>query len=179
MEEPKLNFERDGNFYIFGDIDESIPENIIAPLVAEIRDQKDKKEPKVITIHISSQGGELYYALDLIHIIEMAKDVGVEIHTVVSSQACSAASMIAISGHRRFARRWSSHLIHFPRVWDHCHNPEMAQRNLDYTKFINKEVVELYKRKTKIKDVEKKMLADNYIIMGNDLLEWGLVDVLV
>jgi ATP-dependent protease ClpP protease subunit len=166
MQTEKLNFEKDGNFYIYGDIDESIPENIIAPLISAISQKKNEKDNPKINVFLSSNGGDLHYAFELISTFDMARDLGVTINTIVNSQVCSAASLIAVCGHKRIARPWSSHLIHFSKQWDFSHNPEMSERNLDYTIFINTEMVKIYKQKTKLKNIEKKMIADNFMVNG-------------
>lgn len=172
---PKLNFLRDGNVYLFGEIDETIPENVIAPLVRLVTERELDKDPKPITIFISSDGGDAYYALDLISIIESCRGK-VQINTMVTSHAFSAASMIAVCGHKRFATRWASHLVHYPRSWDFSHNPEMAEINVDALKFLTSEMLNIYKQRTKIKDLDKKLISDNYIVSGKELVKVGLVD---
>jgi len=179
---PKLNFYKNGKFYIYGDIDDTIPEQIIAPLGQQIHAalSLDKASRGAILIDICSDGGYYKYAMDIVNLIQFAQKNEIVVQTTVFSNAASAASMIAIAGTYRFVTPTSVHLAHFARSWAFSHNPEMAERNLKYDKFIQSKIVELYKSKTKIKDIEKKLLADNFMVCGgSELIKAGFADRLV
>lgn len=176
-EDAKLNFSDGNKFYIFGDIDESIPEMILAPLYRRIDDLSALKTPPAIDVFISSDGGYANYALDVISAFDVARFKGVRINTIVTSNAGSAASLIAVCGHHRVASSYATFLLHFARSMDYAHNPDMAERNLASRKFLDKQIVGMYKAHTKIKDIEKKFLADNYMIHGGkELKRLGCVD---
>lgn len=173
-----LNFrDSNGTYYINGDIDDTIPKEIIAPLVKDIEIAKNLIEKKPIRFFITSSGGSAYTAFDLIAQFEYAKKLGVPIHTIVTSFAASAASIIAVSGHVRFASRRACYLLHYARCFQYSHNPIMTERNTVNLNFVQKELEEIYKKRTKIKGVASKMLADNYMINGIDeLIKNGVVD---
>lgn len=174
------NFVRDDCFYITGDIDESIAREITAPLIERIEEEKLKKYKDPIKFYISSYGGDIKDAFDLISWFDYAKSVGVPIHTYITSVAFSAASLIAVAGHKRFGSSRSFHGLHFARGFDYSHNPEMAQRNADNFKWMQSELVKVYSENTKLKDIPKLLLADNYMINGGaELKKWGLIDEII
>lgn len=180
QEETRLNFYSGGKFYIYGDIDETIPENIIAPLFNEIKNRSNQTNPEPIQVVINSYGGRIDYAFDIISLFDLAKEVGVQVVTIVMSTACSAASLIALCGHERVVSERAFHLLHFARGFDYADSPEMSKRNHENYTFINKQIVKLYEEKTKIKDIEKKLLSDNFMINGGrDLIKQGLADKII
>lgn len=175
-----MNFINNGKFFICGDIDDTLPEQIIAPFIREVELKSKLKNPSPIEIHITSNGGSVNFAFDLITQIEKAKRLGVPVHTYVTSCVCSAGSLIACVGHKRFVSKRAYHLLHFARGWEYSHNPVMSQRNAENWKWMQKELVDIYKQYTKIKNIEDKLLADNYMVNGGkELIRLGLADELV
>lgn len=173
----RLNFSDGNKFYIFGDIDESIPEFIIAPMLRYIEDNSTFRAPKGIDVYISSDGGLWDYAQDIISVFDIALFKGIKVNTIVTSHAYSAASLIAVCGHHRVAYKNASHLIHYARGSDFSHNDIMAQRNLESTKFSNNAIVNIYRKNTKLKNIDKLLLADNYMVHGAEALKkLGFID---
>lgn len=171
------NFCKDGKFFIFDEIGDDFPKTIIAPLIREIDEQLEKSARYPIQFFINSPGGDVSMGLELISLFELAIKNQIEIYTYVQADACSCASLIAVCGSQRFVSTRSSHLIHFARGWDYAHNPEMGKRNQQYFEFLQKELVKIYKTKTKLTDIEQKMLADNFrITSGKELIKFGLAD---
>ncbi len=174
------NFVADGNFFINGSIDDTIAKNIIAPLINEINIRSKSKTPAPINFYITSYGGYVKDAFDIISWFDYAKKLGVPIHTHVTSVAFSAGSLIAVSGHKRYASVRAYHGLHFARGSDYAHNPEMADRNAENFKWMQAQLVQIYKNKTKLKNIEKLLLADNYMINGgHNLLKFGLIDEII
>lgn len=62
-----------------------------------------------INIYIDSYGGNVYQCLGLISVIEASK---VPVYTHVLGCAMSCAFMLAISGHKRFAYKYSTFMYH-------------------------------------------------------------------
>ena len=176
----RKNFNHGNNFFITGEIDETIAFEITAPLIQKINEEKTKTDKAPINIYISSYGGYVHHAFDLITWFEYAKTVGVPIHTYVTSVAFSAASLIAVAGHKRFGSTRAYHGLHFARGFDYSHNPEMTQRNADNFKWQQNELINIYKKYTKLKDLPKLLVADNYMVNGGaELKKLGLIDEII
>jgi len=170
------NFKKKGNFYIMGDIDETIPINIIAPLQLTIENKIASDDTSPIKVYITSNGGWVDMAFDIVGLFEHAKAHGIPIHTYVMSAAYSAGSIIAVAGSVRFVTRRASHLIHYPRGSDYSDSPVMAQRNLDWYKFLSEEMIVLYEKYCKIPNLREKLLTDNYMVHGPELLKFKVAD---
>lgn len=186
MEEntPSQNFAEGNNFYIYSSIDDTFGRDILAPFTNKVSELSGKScecsTPKVINIFISSVGGRLDYTFDLVTLIEKAKKSGIEVRTYVTSNACSGASLIAVSGSKRYISSRAYHLLHYARGGDFSHNPEMIARNTENGLFTQGELVKIYKKYTKVKGLEKKLLADNYMINGGEeCIKLGLADELI
>lgn len=65
-----------------------------------------------ITIQISSYGGSLYDILSVISYVEELIEKGYEIITIVDGYAMSAGSALAMTGTKRYARRYSTFMFH-------------------------------------------------------------------
>jgi len=179
-EEKEKHFVSGDKFYIQGEIRESLCKEITAPLITLIENKKKEKAPTPIEIYISSPGGSVDPTLDLIAQIERARDLGVEIHTIVTANVASAASLIAITGHKRFVSKRASHLIHYARMWQFTNNPEMLEREYEFGKWLQSTLVDIYKEYTKMEDIETKIKTDNYRINGaEDLIRLGLADEII
>jgi ATP-dependent protease ClpP protease subunit len=175
-----LNFHKDNNFYIFGGIDNSMPEKIIAPFIELIDRKSNLKNPGQVHIYVSSYGGLVQYGFDFIQQMERAKDAGITVNTYVSSVACSCGSLIAVAGTpgKRYIGERAYHLLHFMRGSDYAHNPIMMERNFENGKFWHKVLLDIYKKYTKIQKLEEKLLADNYMVNGAAAcIKAGLADL--
>jgi ATP-dependent protease ClpP protease subunit len=174
------NFSKDGEFFIMGNIDHTISSQIVAPLIREIGNRSHLKTPPPINVYVTSFGGAVKDAFDIISWFEYARKIGVPIHTYVTSVAFSAGSLIAVSGHTRFVSQRAYHGLHFARGSVFSHNPDMAERNLENFKWIQSELVKIYKHNTKLKHIEKLLIADNYMINGGEeLVKYGLADYVI
>lgn len=176
-EKQELNFAKGDNFYLMGEVDESFPKNIIAPFIELVQAKVKESNPTPIHIHISSWGGYCQYCFDLIAWILFAKSKGLVINTYCTSTAYSAASIIFCVGTNRYVTRRTQLLLHFARTSNSSHNPEMAQRNKEADDHLQDELIEVYKKHTKMKDIKKKLMTDNYYILGGQqLINLGFAD---
>jgi ATP-dependent protease ClpP protease subunit len=176
----QANFSKDGKFFIYGEIDDTIPQTIIQPLIIEITNKSLDKNPNPIPIFLNSPGGRLDYCFEIIALFHLAQASGVPIFTYALSTVASAASLIAVSGSFRYVSKRASHLLHFARGWDYAHNPDMADRNNEHFKFLQNQILEVYRHSTKLRNIDQKLLADNFIISGGyELVKQGLADQVV
>lgn len=173
------NFYSDNNFYIFGDVGKDFCKEIVVPFIEVVEQELSKKEPEDINIYITSPGGYVSYAFDLITHMEKAISAGINVNTYVTSYAASAGSLIAVSGSHRYISKRAYHLLHYMRGFDYSHNPIMSERNNENAQFWQDQLIDIYASKTKMKrkTLEKKLLADNYMINGSDeCIKVGLAD---
>lgn len=179
-EEKEKHFVLGNKFYIQGEIGEELCAKITAPLIALIETKEKEKAPTSIDIYLCSPGGDVYPALDLVAQIERAKKIGIEVRTIVTGHVASAASLIAVTGHKRLVSKRASHLIHYARMWQYSNNPEMLDREYEFGKWLQQTLVDIYKEYTKLEDVETKIKTDNYRINGaEDLIRLGLADEII
>jgi ATP-dependent protease ClpP protease subunit len=82
----------DKAFYLYGPVED--PEEYV-DLIHEIRYAEPEQQ---ITLHINSGGGALSTCLSIINAIKASQ---AEVVTVIDGEACSAAAMIWLAGHRR------------------------------------------------------------------------------
>jgi len=140
----------------------------------ELEIQYDYRIP--IKLHIQSMGGELmptFYVCDLI------KKMETPVHVYIDGFVASAATTIAVCGHKRFMTKHSSMLIHqlkssssgkFAELKDEMSNLNMFMKNLE----------DLYLENTKIeKDELEKLLFSEIWLSSDKCLEYGLVDVII
>jgi len=66
-------------------------------------------EPQPIKLYIDSYGGSIYQCMSLISIMENSE---IPIHTICMGAAMSCGFIILISGHKRFAYKYSTPLYH-------------------------------------------------------------------
>ena len=171
------NWAVGNNFYIFDGVDDSFPRDIIAPFIEAAEKQRGKAEPQTLHLWITSPGGYVKYGFDLIAHMERAVADGIPVYTYVTSEACSCGSLIAVAGSKRFIGERAYHLLHFMRGADYAHNPIMLERNYENGKFWQQKLVEIYRKYTKIKDIEEKLLADNYMVNGaKACIKLGIAD---
>lgn len=129
--------------------------------------------PKPIYLHISSDGGDLTYGFMGYDIVTNSK---IPIYTVVEGSVCSAATLIAIAGKKRYALENSMVLIHqlttgaygkAEELKDNCQNVELFMKKLKR--------MYLEKTKMKSKDLDKLLIRDLYLDTET-CLKYGLVD---
>jgi len=173
-----LNFVKDGKIFIHGNFEDNISKEVIPQLIKRIEEEKLKKQGK-IQFYIDSNGGYTRYLMDLLGLIENAKDNGVIIETFVFSYAYSCGSMLACAGTKghRYIGEHAEHLCHLGQtgtggVKNDTELERRASRSKSHFDFVRK----LYKKYAKIKDLEKAIANDDYFIRGKDIITNGLAD---
>ena len=109
----------DRNIYLSDQITQESVSGVIEKIITinDADDFIDKKgelynfkyDRRPIKLYIDSYGGSVYQCLGLISVMERSKT---PIHTICTGVAMSAGFMILISGHRRFAHKYSTPLYH-------------------------------------------------------------------
>lgn len=109
----------DRNIFLSSQIDQDSVSSVIEKIITinEADDFIDKKgslfnftyEREPIKMYIDSYGGSVYQCLGLLSVMGRSKT---PIHTICTGVAMSAGFMILISGHKRFAHKYSTPLYH-------------------------------------------------------------------
>ena len=104
-------------------------------------------EPKPIKVYIDSYGGMVYQILGLVSVVENSK---AEIHTICTGTAMSAGAIFLMSGHKRFAYKNSTVMIHQVSSGTFGALKEMED-NVHEAKRLNDNLCKIITEKTKIK----------------------------
>ena len=153
----------------------------------------ESAKPKPLKIYINSNGGELFAAIPLIDAISKSK---IPIHTYIEGIAASAASLIAMAGHRRFITTNSFMLIHelrtgvegtFSNVMDE-HENCIKLMNVIKKLYIDRSIKSLDNNLSleKLNDHKSKMdkllvdiLKRDLILGSSECIEFNLVDEII
>ena len=149
--------------------------DVVSKIIRWNREDKEKpiKERKPIRIFFNSPGGSLDVEETIVSIIRLSKT---PIYGVALGMVASAASLIFLSCHKRYALRNAYLILHKGS----CQNISGDYTNVqnameDYRKQIEK-LEKFYIDNTNIpEDVIKEKLNSDWYIRGNDLIEYGLV----
>ena len=68
----------------------------------------------IIELHIHSDGGDLYAGISAYDILQKNT---IPIHTIIEGEACSAATLLALAGEKRYITEHSMILVHQLRTW--------------------------------------------------------------
>lgn len=137
-----------------------------------------KYERKPIKVYIDSYGGQIYSCLGLLSVIENSKT---PIHTIVTGTAMSCGFLMAISGHKRFAYKYSTLMYHQVSSWSRGKIKDMQDDVVENQRL--QDLIETITiKKTKIaqsalKDVlekKKDWIMDSYIA-----LQQGRIDAII
>ncbi len=145
---------------------------------AEMRIANERYVKPPIEILIESNGGEIYPAFGLASVI---MTLLTPVHTYCLGSAFSSASLILISGHCRYAYKYSTAMIHgiSDETYDNVSISDLDEKE---TKRLEKQMVEIYSTYTHIpKRKLNQVIRDkiDWYIKGSDMLKYDLVDELL
>lgn len=139
-----------------------------------------KATPKPIKIYINSSGGDLHAMLPVVdYIKDMRKSL--TIHTYVEGVAASAASLLAVVGHKRFCTKNSFLLIHelrsyvtgtFSNIQDEKYNCEKLMTHL-------KEIYISNSNNLLTTEKLEKLLKQDLLLSADECVELGLIDIII
>jgi ATP-dependent Clp protease protease subunit len=185
MSDISLPMPKARNLYFY----EQVDQDTIKKLTEEITSINDSDEllkkiyavydlvyvPKPIKIHIDSYGGSVYQILGLLSVMENSQT---PIHTYAVGAAMSCGFMMLITGHKRFAHKYSTPLYHQVSNWSFGTLEEMKERLVE-TKRLQKTLETIIVQNTlltkkKLKEVNTRKL--DWYMTPEEALEWGVVD---
>lgn len=169
--------EQDRVLWVEGEIDDGIFE--LSKLILRYN-KEDKDIPveqrKPIKIFINSPGGDLDSTLSFIGLMEISKT---PIWTIDACWAFSAAGLILMAGHKRFALPNTEALIHSGSGQLGGTFDQTTEQMKNYKILVDK-MREFILSKTKIDNkLFKKMSAKDWYIYTDEMLELGIVDSIV
>lgn len=132
--------------------------------------------PSPIKLHITSNGGDLQMGCWLADVVEKSC---IPIWTYIESYACSAASLVAVVGKRRFITKRSFIMIHQLSSWTSGKFQEIEDDYI-YSKKLMNTIKDIYSNYTKLtaKQISDKLKHDTWID-SNACLQQGFVDFII
>ena len=181
MDKKKSNFvDEAGNFYILGEFDESISQNIVPNLIKKIAEEEDKPNPQ-IWFYINSNGGYCHELYNILTLLDIAKAKGIRIYTVVTGRAYSCGSMLAMHGDHRAIFKYGKHLMHLGEAGTLNHTFKQLERETNTIKEHFENIVKMYIENTKIpeKQIREMLLDDSCFLNAEECKKYGLVDEII
>ena len=135
-------------------------------------------QPDPIKIHIDYFGGSVYQILGLISVIETSK---VPIWTISTGVSMSAGLMLLISGHKRFAHKYSTQLYHqlSSATWGTLESIKDDVKELKRLQKILEEIITSKTKLTKKKLKEINLLKKDWFLTPKESLELGIIDEII
>lgn len=164
-------------YWVEGEIDESIMDlsKLIIKCNHEDRDVP-VEERKPIKIFISSNGGLLDETMSLVKLIGISKT---PVYTIDACYAYSAASLILISGHKRYAMPGTKCLFHSGSGGASGTFEQVQAATEDYKKMVEQMQEYIMSRTNIEKKLFNKKKAQDWYLDVNEMLERGVVDEIV
>lgn len=134
------------------------------------------ESPPAIKLYINSPGGEVDAALC---VADKIRSCVVPVHTYCEGEVASAATLISVSGKKRFITENSFFLIHqlSSQFWGKYAEFEDEMQNLKAMMIVIKRI---YLKKTKIPEMElEELLKRDLYISPEKCLEWSVVDEII
>jgi ATP-dependent Clp protease protease subunit len=136
-----------------------------------------KVEPKPIKLYITSGGGLVYQVLSAIDTI---KSMIIPVHTYVKGFAASAATLLSLSGKRRFITENSYMLIHELRSGCAWGKYSQLKDSFENMTVLNDHIKNYYIKNTKLtKEELDEQLKKDVIWTPEKCLEKGLIDEII
>jgi ATP-dependent Clp protease, protease subunit len=188
MADLNLPIPKERNLYLTKQVDQSSIAEISKAIIEINEDDQHLKKiyhvydieykPKPIKIYIDSYGGSCYQCFGLLSIMDKSKT---PVHTLVTGCAMSAAFMILISGHKRFAHKLSTPLYHQVSTgfWGKLKDME---EDIAETRRLQNKIEEITLDRTKISKKKLKEVYDgkvDWFMDADQALELGVVDEII
>ena len=140
---------------------------------AEVFVQDLKRLKGEVLVRINSPGGSVWDGMAIYNAIRERKE---PTNTIVDGLAASAASYIAVAGHKISIAENAFLMIHEP--WSGVIGPASEMRKeADLLDKVNEQIINMYVKKSgKAFDEIQAAMADETWLNGKDAVEWGLAD---
>lgn len=176
---------KDRNLFLSEQVDQESIDKILKKII-EINESDEKLKqiskiysltykPEPIKLYIDSFGGNAYQAFGIISVIESSK---IPIHTICTGAAMSAGFLILISGHKRFAYKYSTPLYHQVASFNFGKLKDLED-DVAESKRLQKIMEKFVLEKTKIsKDKLKQVYTEkiDWYMSSEEALKLGVID---
>lgn len=136
----------------------------------------DLPKPPPMKVYINSDGGEIFSAFTC---IDRMKSCKVPIHTIGEGLVASAATLISISGKKRFIRKNTVMLVHQLRSWvgGTHENIKDEAKNLE---MLSEKIINIYLENTKFdKETLEDMFKHDVYLTSEECIKYGLADAII
>ncbi len=133
-------------------------------------------KPKPIELTINSTGGSVY---DAFFAIDAIKNLKIDVHTIASGYCASAATLLSLSGKKRFITKNTNMLIHEIRsgFWGKKTSINDEYENLNK---LSEQLIQYYKQNTKMEsDKLQEILKRDCNWTPDECILAGLVDEII
>ena len=163
--------------FFIGDFDDSLEDRVLIPLTKEIINQSTLSNGR-IDLYINSVGGYVHLVSHMVELVEIAKQQGVTVRTIVPDMAFSAGSALAVTGTvgERYIAKKAEHLIHYGQIMSFETTPEQIKRFTAWKDRKFKANLEHYKKYCDIPDLDKHILDDGFFVTAPQAIKWGMAD---
>lgn len=151
-------------------------------LLLELYKMQSTKNKKII-LHVNSNGGDVYSALNIVDNLESFRLLGTEIITVGEGLVASAATLLLVSGSKRLIRPNARFLMHQIRCLNGISgtytNIKDELYNIDS---LNNSMIEIYKKNSKMtyNMIQTNILNEKELTaiecINNGLVDWYYSD---
>jgi ATP-dependent protease ClpP protease subunit len=167
-----------GNKFYIGDFDDELPE--IFPKVIRATREQAEIDGGHLEFYINSFGGHAHDAQTLVSLMEIAKNHGLVVRTIVTGVAYSSGSYVSVAGSEgeRYMTRAGRTLLHYGFIGAYASTPTEADREHAYMKSWLSQTVNHYAEYTKLSKEELKeyMDHDSWFLDFNKSKRYGICD---
>lgn len=175
------NYMYNNKIFILDEINHDNCAYLIGDLTDFVLDENNRGKKLVFVIN--SPGGEVYTAMNLIGLINLAKLYDIEIVTIVLGRAGSAASMLAIQGNTRFISKQAKHFVHFGSIFDitskHSEIEKIYLQNKEYAENMIAVYQEACGGKLSRDTLLKLQSDERGYVNAESCLKYGLADIVI
>lgn len=154
--------------FLFGEITLELAKGIVRRLVA-----LEKLNSKIIKLRICSPGGSCSAGFSIIDTMQI---ISAPVHTIIHGETCSMASLISVTGAKRFATENAIWMQHPLSDWMNDYSSFIKDR-LKSHELLMKQMRKIYKECTKLSQKELKFLERGELWFDAEgCLEKGIID---
>ena len=176
------NYMYGNNVYLMDTITSENCAYLIGDLSTFIQNEQNRDIGE-INFYINSSGGEVYTALAIIGLMNLARAYDFKVSTWVFGWAASAASLIATQGDYRVISKYSRHFLHFGTITDiTCKYSEIektCQQNLEYANSLHELYISASHGRLNSKLLHELESDERGYVLANKCVEYGLADVIL